>query len=864
MKVSLITTVYNEENTIDNFLKSVFAQTKPPDEVIIVDGGSTDATRSKITDFLSRVKDKGGLDFIILAKKGNRSVGRNEAISKASNEIVAISDAGNILDKHWLENITKPFQNKKIDVVAGYYKGLAKNIFQKCLIPYVLVMPDKAKGEFLPATRSMAIKKSVWKKAGRFDERLSHNEDYAFANKLKSIGVNMVFAKDAVVNWVPRGDLKSSFVMFFRFALGDIEAKIFRPKVILIFVRYFLLFYLLWFSFVYKSQILFSIIVLGMMLYLIWAVYKNYRYVKDSKAFVILPVIQITTDVSVMLGSVTGFLKIILRINYLKVIRSNLYLSIILLIYSIVILSGITWGLPNVNHPFTYYMDEWHFLVALKSFIKLGTPGVPGGAYSPIFYHLLNALFLIPFTVFGIIHPFSVKSSVTQLIEQRHIFEVLRLTTLIYGILSIIFIYKITKEFFSKNWLIGVLIFVLNPLFILWSGWYKYDIPELFWITFSIYLFLKFSMNPSFKNLLFAVIVSALAVSVKFSALPLFGVYIIAFLLFYKKPLKNLNKLFTGVLIYVAVFLIFGLPDLFFNSASYIELLKVNLLSVTKAGGFNNLNINMPGWQILFFLHYPSVFGYFTLGVFILSIIFSLAFILRNILRGKFVHVKTIVFILLSLAGFCASLATLGIGAANDRILVLLPFMAITVSFALNFVLQKEYLKSLIVVVFVIGFLLQAIQTASWLYFKYETPLQESSSIWIMRNIPKGTLIGIENIPIYQGLPDIALKEFYTQQKYPYGDYSYHYQVIGLDTKHFPDTVIVTSGELNTEYLKNSPKQQLVEKLNREGFEDIRNFKLDTRFFDIFSNKLNLLDWNLVPQPSEITIYVREGNFAIK
>ena len=166
MKISFITTIFNEELTIKKFLSSLIAQTKFPDEIIIVDGGSTDNTLLVVSQFAFPLSNK---KIKIIQKKGNRSVGRNEAIKNATGDIIVCTDAGNLLDRDWIKNITKPFLNKTIDVVAGYYKGKAKNIFQKCLIPYALVMPDKVEPDnFLPATRSIAFKKSIWKKSRRF------------------------------------------------------------------------------------------------------------------------------------------------------------------------------------------------------------------------------------------------------------------------------------------------------------------------------------------------------------------------------------------------------------------------------------------------------------------------------------------------------------------------------------------------------------------------------------------------------------------------------------------------------------------------------------------------------------------------
>ena len=309
MKTSLICTVLNEEKTISSFLESIFQQSKLPDEIIIVDGGSIDETVNKISEF--KFPDRKNVPNIkLLFKDGNRSVGRNEAIEKSSGEILLITDAGCILDKDWTKHINYPFIDKNVDVVAGYYKSGAKNVFQKCLTPYVLVMEDKVnKDDFLPATRSMAIRKTVWEKLKGFDEKLSHNEDYAFANKIKEKGFKIIFSKSAIITWIPRGTLKQAFIMFFRFALGDIQANIIRKKVIYIFVRYVFALLVLLAATITGSLLLFRFLIIGFLVYSIWAIWKNYKYVKDVKAIIYLPLFQFTSDLAVLFGSSLGFMQ---------------------------------------------------------------------------------------------------------------------------------------------------------------------------------------------------------------------------------------------------------------------------------------------------------------------------------------------------------------------------------------------------------------------------------------------------------------------------------------------------------------------------------------------------------------------------
>lgn len=303
IKTTFICTVLNEEESIEKLLNSLKTQTICPDEVIIVDGGSSDKTVAQLkAQSIRQTQDKSSklnVPLRILVKQGNRAVGRNFAIKNAKHEIILCSDAGCELDKRWIEHMTSSFK-QNIDVVSGYYKGIASSILQQCLIPYVLIMPDRVdEKNFLPATRSMGFTKSIWKQIGGFPEKYSDNEDYVFANKLKNVNAAMIFNKKAIVYWYPPNSLQKTFYMFFRFARGDIEARILRPKVILIFLRYIGGFYL---GIVYPPVLLFLVC-----LYVVWAIKKNYRYIKHPLAFFYLPFLQVLSDIAVISGSIIGW-----------------------------------------------------------------------------------------------------------------------------------------------------------------------------------------------------------------------------------------------------------------------------------------------------------------------------------------------------------------------------------------------------------------------------------------------------------------------------------------------------------------------------------------------------------------------------
>lgn len=301
-KVSVICTTYNEAETILQLLLGLAIQTRKADEIVFCDAKSNDGTALIIKRF---AKKNPKLHIKVLTKRGNRSIGRNEAIKTAKFPLIAITDAGCVPKKNWLKELLQKYEKSNAPVVAGYYRGRATSAFEEAVVPYALVMPDKLpKGIFLPATRSMLIEKKVWKQMDGFDENLHINEDYLFARKLQKQGVAIAFAKKAIVEWMPRKNLKDFYKMIYLYAQGDIVAKVIRPKVALIFARYFVLLVLCVLLLLIGNLRLLAgtLMVLGGV-YAIWAVQKNISYTPNGWLW--LPVLQVTSDIAVMMGSIS-------------------------------------------------------------------------------------------------------------------------------------------------------------------------------------------------------------------------------------------------------------------------------------------------------------------------------------------------------------------------------------------------------------------------------------------------------------------------------------------------------------------------------------------------------------------------------
>ena len=209
MQLSLVIPVKNESNSLAALIDSIEKQTFQPDEIILVDGGSTDETIELAEQFA--VKNPG-LKIIKVAE-ASPGKGRNLGIGAAENEWIALTDAGIKLDKEWLEKLSKATENSPAaDIVYGNFAPVTDSFFEKCAaISFVPAANENSiRGR---SVASMLLKKNVWKQVGGFPD-LRAAEDLIFMEEADKQGFKSVFAPKAKIHWQICHNFPSTFKKF--------------------------------------------------------------------------------------------------------------------------------------------------------------------------------------------------------------------------------------------------------------------------------------------------------------------------------------------------------------------------------------------------------------------------------------------------------------------------------------------------------------------------------------------------------------------------------------------------------------------------------------------------------------------------
>lgn len=229
---TLVSTVFNEKNRLEQTIAELRAQTVQPAEIIITDAGSTDGTYEMLLNW----KAGSAIPVTILQQpRCNVAQGRNLAIRHAHYPLIVSTDFGCRFAEGWLAALVAPFVDPAVKVVGGAFGVLEADIDTlPAKAAYILsdgYAVDVQVSWFIPSSRSIAYYKEVFDKVGGYPEWLTlAADDLVFGQELLALGYKFYPSVYKGVFWGRHKKAAGYIKEAFRYGLGSGEARVNRQN----------------------------------------------------------------------------------------------------------------------------------------------------------------------------------------------------------------------------------------------------------------------------------------------------------------------------------------------------------------------------------------------------------------------------------------------------------------------------------------------------------------------------------------------------------------------------------------------------------------------------------------------------------
>ena len=192
--VALVIRCFNEEAHIGRLLTGVERQTRKPDEVIVVDSGSTDATLAIATAFDVKV-------ISISPERFSFGHALNVGLEAATADFAVFASAHvyPVYDT-WIEHLTAPFDEGEVALTYGRQQAPPNGRFSERRLLEQWFPSQSAHRQRHPFCNNAnaAIRRSVWQEQP-YDEQLTGLEDLDWAKRALDRGYAISYVASAPI-----------------------------------------------------------------------------------------------------------------------------------------------------------------------------------------------------------------------------------------------------------------------------------------------------------------------------------------------------------------------------------------------------------------------------------------------------------------------------------------------------------------------------------------------------------------------------------------------------------------------------------------------------------------------------------------
>lgn len=520
--------------------------------------------------------------------------------------------------------------------------------------------------------------------------------------------------------------------------------------------------------------------------------------------------------------------------------RYNKFILLAILLLGLYLrVSGINWGLPNDDHFYPYYADEYTVLMLLQNMNPKELNFYP-------YYEMYDCMYQDPMFNYYLIGAAEIIASKLSLItitkdkifylnntrEYAKLFIVGRFISIFLGIFTILLIYFIGKMIYSEEiGLLSAFFLCITPLHVVYSMIMNVAVPTTFWLTLALFFLIIAVKTNLLKWYILLGISTGIAISNKYTAFPFLLV------IFITHYLNAGNKLVSRKLIlsYLAVMVAFAIT----NPCMVIYLKDSILLFLRRS------NMALTTYEKLGCLHPLKPLLYNGMGPSLLMIS------CLGIILGFFNHNKYDVILLTWVISYYSITAYVGsdvIRYQNEQLPFLILLAARFVFYKSSFYNKFPKAKYIFVMsIAIIVSIFTLTRTSISINLLKNSDPRTRASQWIIRNIPEHIKIGVVEHPL-EYFPPIINMQYYSDTRYKdkphnkpkYNIVNFDFSADNLDTEK-ADYIIIMERQLKKLKTLDGGKQ-FIYNLDQQ-YNKIRTFYVKPELFGIKFTTKHHYNW---------------------